>query len=505
MQLTRASGILCHITSLPSRWGIGGLGPEVRWMIEFLRETGQRVWQFLPLGPVGGDWSPFQCSSSFAGNPLLLSPEVLADDGLLRESHWESYPHLPEDRVDFEAVAAAKERLCRAAFERFRSQRSWGEPFSAFLERASEWLPDFSLFMAIRRAQDGACWWRWPRELAERRPGAIEAAREQLSDEVLFQQFLQFSFDKQWVAACAMIKEGGITTIGDLPFYCAHDSADVWAHQDLFQLDEHGESLFKSGVPPDLFQEDGQLWGDPVYAWDAHAREQYSWLTSRMQSALDRVDVLRLDHFRAFQAYWAIPGDSPTAKRGRWATGPGIAFFDALRRKRDCLPLIAEDLGVITPDVDMLRSQLGLPGMQVLQFGFGADEHASRHLPHSFPANSVVYTGTHDNDTARGWFENTRPDTTQSEEVIRKERDHAMRYLDATDAADIHWKLIRAALSSVASLAVIPMQDVLGLGTEARMNLPGTANGHWRWRFTQDAVTPAIRHRLAELAKLYER
>jgi 4-alpha-glucanotransferase len=504
MRLPRASGILLHPTSLPGRYGIGDLGPEAHAFVRFLAETGQRWWQILPLGPTGVDNSPYQSYSSHAGNPLLISPDRLVDDGWLDGHDCQDCrddPGLPETHVDFDAVIAAKHRLLRLAFERFQANHL---DFESFLHDNAHWLDDYALYMALKDAHEGAAWYDWEPEIAARKPTAIAQARKELASEVLYYQFVQYAFDRQWRDLRSACAEHDIKLIGDLPIFVAQDSADVWARPDLFQLDEAGRPLFVAGVPPDYFSETGQLWGNPLYRWEAHASEGFAWWIARMKILLARVDLVRLDHFRGFEAYWEVPAGSETAATGRWALGPGTAFLEALRQGLDGLPLIAEDLGDITAEVEALRDRFDLPGMRVLQFAFGRDPGTEIHLPHKYINHCVAYTGTHDNDTTAGWFHTTENETTQSREWIAAERAFVLRYV-GTDGTEIHWDLIRLALGSVADTVIIPLQDVLGLDGSARMNIPGRAKGNWRWRFQASQLDPRARARLADLTAVYGR
>jgi 4-alpha-glucanotransferase len=501
MRLPRASGILLHPTSLPGRFGIGDLGPGAHAFLDFLAESGQRWWQMLPLGPSGAGNSPYQSYSSYAGNPLLISPERLVEDGWLSRSDWADYPCLPRDHVDFGAVSHAKEKLLRRAFEHFEPDHF---DFERFRQDQAHWLDDYSVYMALKEVNGGASWIAWDRDVVVRKPEALDRCRRELAGEILYYQFVQFAFARQWRALREAYRERQIQLIGDVPIFVALDSADVWARPELFQLDALGHPLFVAGVPPDYFSADGQLWGNPLYRWEAHEREHFAWWIARLKATTERVDLVRLDHFRGFQAYWEVPADSLTAATGRWALGPGTAFLEALREGLGGLPLIAEDLGDITPEVESLRDRFDLPGMRVLQFAFGGDAGTEFHLPHRYINRCIVFTGTHDNDTALGWFRADHAGSTQGLARHRFERSFAMRYL-GTDGAEFHWDLIRAALSSVADTVVIPWQDILGLDSRARMNTPGTATGNWSWRYQADEVTPALCARLAEMTAVYGR
>jgi 4-alpha-glucanotransferase len=501
MRLTRGSGILLHPTSLPGRFGIGDFGPSADAFLEFLTETGQGWWQILPLGPTGYGNSPYQSHSSYAGNRLLISPERLREDGLLTAAEWAKVPDLPADRVDFDAAAEAKDRLCAAAFRRLDPDDAG---FAAFREANASWLEDFALFMALKAEHGGRAWTEWKPALARREARALAAARKRLDERVRLVQFEQYQFDRQWRRLRAECRRRGIGIIGDLPIFVALDSADVWARPELFQLDAHGRPMVVAGVPPDYFSETGQLWGNPLYRWEVHAAEGFAWWVARLRATLDRVDLVRLDHFRGFEAYWEVPAGAPTAAGGRWVPGPGAAFLQAVRDALGGLPLIAEDLGEITPPVEALRDRFELPGMKILQFAFGNESNAGKYLPYSFPHHCIVYTGTHDNDTTVGWFTAADPSSTQSGSEIIEEREFVLRYV-GTDGRAIHWDLIRLAHASVADTAVVPLQDVLGLGSEARMNTPGVATGNWGWRFRAERLGPEPRRRLAEMTALYGR
>ncbi|WP_390553770.1 4-alpha-glucanotransferase [Singulisphaera acidiphila] len=501
MRLPRASGVLLHPTSLPGRYGIGDLGPEAHAFVRFLAESGQRWWQILPLGPTGFGNSPYQSYSSHAGNPLLINPDLLVEEGWLETNDLGEYPALPEAHIDFDAVADAKDQLLRRAFRRFSPNQP---EFTSFLQENAEWLGDYALFMALKEANGGSAWYEWEPDLVRREPSTIERWRSQLSQSILYYKFVQFAFARQWKALRASCAEHRIQLIGDLPIFVAQDSADVWARPDLFQLDETGRPLFVAGVPPDYFSETGQLWGNPLYRWEAHASERFAWWISRLKSVLDRVDLVRLDHFRGFEAYWEVPADSETAATGRWALGPGTAFLEALRDGLQGLPLIAEDLGEITAEVEALRDRFNLPGMRVLQFAFGGDPGTELHLPHRYVNHCVAYTGTHDNETSVGWFHTSHIETTQTPEQIAAERAFALRYL-GTNGSEIHWDLIRIALASVADTVIIPLQDILGLDSSGRMNTPGIAKGNWAWRFQSGQLDPRVRARLADMTAVYSR
>jgi 4-alpha-glucanotransferase len=503
MRLPRAAGVLLHPTSLPGRHGIGDLGVEAHAFVDFLGATGQRWWQILPLGPTGYGNSPYQSTSSFAGNALLIDIDDLARRGWLAPEEIPHDARLPIDHVDFDAVTVLKEASLRLAYDGFRAKGD-DPKFEEFIAANSGWLDEFVFYQALKDVHAGQPWYEWEPELVERAPAAMADWRERLAEGIRYHEFVQYAFEIQWQELRADCRRQGLMVIGDLPIFVAHDSADVWANPDLFYLDKRGQPLVVAGVPPDYFSETGQLWGNPLYRWDAHAADDYSWWAARLRFLLGRVDIVRIDHFRGFEAYWEIPAGSTTAADGKWIEGPASKFFDAMRRRLGNLPLIAEDLGLITPGVEALRDEFSLPGMRVLQFGFGPDSGSEKHLPHRFVPHCVVYTGTHDNDTTKGWFTSTDVATTQTWEEIESERAYARRYLDSP-GNEIHWDMIRLAFSSVADTAVIPLQDILGLDSRARMNLPGKAEGNWLWRFKKGQLDRQAHDRYAELTALYSR
>jgi 4-alpha-glucanotransferase len=503
MRLPRAAGVLLHPTSLPGRHGIGDLGVEAHAFVDFLGATGQRWWQILPLGPTGYGNSPYQSTSSFAGNALLIDIDDLARRGWLAPEEIPHDARLPIDHVDFDAVTVLKEASLRLAYDGFRAKGD-DPKFEEFIAANSGWLDEFVFYQALKDVHAGQPWYEWEPELVERAPAAMADWRERLAEGIRYHEFVQYAFEIQWQELRAACQRQGLMVIGDLPIFVAHDSADVWANPDLFYLDKRGQPLVVAGVPPDYFSETGQLWGNPLYRWDAHAADDYSWWAARLRFLLGRVDIVRIDHFRGFEAYWEIPAGSTTAADGKWIEGPASKFFDAMRRRLGNLPLIAEDLGLITPGVEALRDEFSLPGMRVLQFGFGPDSGSEKHLPHRFVPHCVVYTGTHDNDTTKGWFTSTDVATTQTWEEIESERAYARRYLDSP-GNEIHWDMIRLAFSSVADTAVIPLQDILGLDSRARMNLPGKAEGNWLWRFKKGQLDRQAHDRYAELTALYSR
>jgi 4-alpha-glucanotransferase len=506
MSFPRSSGILLHPTSLPSAYGIGELGPEAHRFADFLRDAGLRIWQVLPLGPTGYCDSPYQCFSAFAGNPLLISLDTLVVRGYLDSGDLESRPEFPAGQVDFGAVIAWKVPLLRHAFRSFqRSSPAEREAFAAFCERHSSWLDEFALFMALKETHDNVAWTLWDADLALHQPDAIQRARNQLRDEIECHKFIQFEFERQWRELKAHCGRTGIRIMGDLPIYVALDSADVWANRELFELDESGWPKVVSGVPPDYFSATGQLWGNPIYRWEAHAETGYAWWIARLHRSLEMLDLIRLDHFRGFEAYYEIPAGEMTAINGAWVKGPGAALFEALENALGRLPVVAENLGVITPEVEALRTRFGFPGMAILQFAFGSDPQAPDFKPHNYPRHLVAYTGTHDNDTAVGWWTSTAgAGSIRTSAEVAEEMEYARRYLN-TDGHEINWVMIRTLLASVADTVLFPLQDVLGVGSEGRMNLPGTSSGNWRWRFRQEDLTPAMSARLKQLVETFER
>ncbi len=473
---TRAAGILLHPTSLPGRFGVGDLGPEVDRFLDWARDAGQGWWQVLPLGPPGGHGAPYSCLSAFAGNPLLIAPELLLEQGLLERSDLDGVPSFPAQRVDFAAVKPWKDGLLRRSWELFqrRAKDQARQELDDFA-RAPEngWLDDWTLFMALRRCHPGGGWWQWPAAVKRREKEALDGVRRAEADEIAYQRYLQWQFARQWHRVKHQAREHGIGILGDLPIYVAWDSAEVWANPHLFDLDDEGHPHAVAGVPPDDFSDTGQLWGNPLYRWQRMAEDGYAWWVARMAANLRTCDRVRLDHFRGFAGYWSVPADHETAEHGAWIDGPGMALFDAWREALGDLPIVAEDLGVITPDVEALRRDAGLPGIKVLHFAF--DEADADHLPHNFEHRSVVYTGTHDNDTTAGWYQ----------ELDREARRRVRRYAGSDE---IHRALIRLAYTSIAELAIVPAQDVLGLGSEARMNTPAVAEGNWAWRLADGAL-----------------
>lgn len=495
MRMPRASGILLHPTSLPGPYGVGDLGPEVVEFLDFLKAAGQRWWQLLPLGPTGYGNSPYQSYSSYAGNPLLISLDALKEKGLLSANDLEEYPKLSDVRVDFDAVAAAKEGMLRKAFQNFKPRP---KGYKEFVEANGAWLQDYALFRALKDSRQGSAWYDWEHALAMREPEALGRAREEVAETADYYRFVQYVFAQQWKAVREAGVSRGVGIIGDLPIFVAPDSADVWARPDLFMLDARGRSTFVAGVPPDYFATTGQLWGNPLYKWDAHAAEKFAWWIARFKAQTDRVDLVRLDHFRGFEAYWEVPAGSATAEHGRWAKGPGTAFLEALKDGLGSLPIVAEDLGEITAEVYALRDRFELPGMRVMQFGLDGEPSSAFHLPYNYVNHCFAYTGTHDNDTTEGWFHALPVGEPESKARHQAERVYGRRILGATGEG-VHWEAIRAVMASVADTAIIPLQDLLGLGSQARMNVPGLAEGNWCWRFKAGEISVEIAGRLADV------
>jgi 4-alpha-glucanotransferase len=489
----RSAGILFHPTSLPGPYGIGDLGPAAFAWIDALARTGQTWWQVLPLGPTGFGDSPYQSFSAFAGNPYLVSPDFLVRDGLLKRSDVEGVA-FPADRVDYGPVIEFKSQLHERAWENFRAGSAPGlrDAFEGFCKQHASWLDDFALFMALKDAHGGKGWAEWPQSLVLRHPAALSEAGEALADGIGLHRFRQFLFFRQWEEMKRYAQSKSVRLIGDLPIFVSADSVDVWANHELFLLDAQRHSTVVAGVPPDYFSRTGQLWGNPLYNWDALRQTGYAWWLARLRASLSLMDMVRLDHFRGFEAYWEVPANQPTAEFGRWVPGPGSHFFQAVHDSLGGLPLIAEDLGLITPEVEALREKWLLPGMRVLQFAFG-DGPKNVYLPHHYDRNTVVYTGTHDNDTTHGWFAG----------LSGKELDYVNRYVRRGD--DIAWDLIRLAWGSVADYALTPLQDVLSLGPNARMNMPGRPAGNWSWRLTAEMPLDKSLDRLAELTEVYRR
>jgi 4-alpha-glucanotransferase len=496
---TRLSGVLLHPTSLPGPYGSGDLGAAAYHFVDWLEGAGQRLWQVLPLGGIGPGNSPYMSSSAFAGNLLLINLEELSERGWLAKKELVPNESFDALSVDFGKVVPWRLTTLALAAQRFQSQANAEEIANFNQFKADQaWLSDYSLFMTLAEVFEHQEWNRWPKELVSRDSAALDEIRRKHSERIHFWEFTQWCFFRQWNKLRAYANSKNIRIIGDVPIFIAFQSAEVWARPELFELNEEKRPTVIAGVPPDFFSATGQRWGNPLYQWATHKAENYAWWVERIRHTFNLVDMVRIDHFRGFVDYWEIPADEPTAMNGRWVTGPGIELFEAMQANLGELAVIAEDLGIITPEVEQLRCKLGFPGMRILHFAFGGDS-SNAYLPHNYEANTVVYTGTHDNNTTIGWWN----------EASDLERLHATQYLglenDASNNLTIHWQLIAAACASVAQTAIHPMQDVLGLGGESRMNLPGIGVGYWQWRFSWDQVAPYHAQTLAKLCKIYGR
>ncbi|WP_397443316.1 MULTISPECIES: 4-alpha-glucanotransferase [unclassified Phormidium] len=502
MSFQRASGVLLHPTSFPSRYGIGDLGPAAYTFVDFLAKSGQKLWQILPLGPTGYEHSPYIMNfSTFAGNPLMIDLDQLAAEGLLVEDELMPLTDVDPEKVDFDKVIAHKTQFLKQAYERFLAARSPDQQakFDQFCQEQASWLDDFVLFMALLEANDGKSWNFWEPAIARREPEALQAQREALKAQIQYHQFVQFKFFEQWQNLRRYANDKNIQIVGDISIYVCHNSSDVWADPELFKLDPNTfEPAFIAGVPPDYFSETGQLWGNPVYNWDKAEKTNFAWWIKRFQVTLQYVDIVRVDHFRGFEAYWQVPAGEETAINGEWVEAPGEKFFTALGEALGTLPIMAEDLGIITPEVEALRDRFDFPGMRILMFAFG-DDPDNAYLPHNYTRNTVVYPGTHDNDTAIGWWQ--QASDTEKQFVARYSG-----YSSPDAIEDINWLLIRTALASVADLAIIPLQDLLDLDGRSRMNDPSHNDGNWRWRYRSSALlTNALSERLRTLTQLYSR
>jgi 4-alpha-glucanotransferase len=495
MKFKRSSGILFHPTSLPGPDGIGDLGPEAYQWIESLAKTGCRLWQILPLGPTGYGDSPYQCFSAFAGNPYLVSPVFLMEDGLLTRQDLIDRPEFPKGNIDFGAAISWKLTILDRAFEHFNNhpKPELVNNFEIFTNEQAYWLDDYACFMALKEQYHGQCWENWEPKFRMRNATALKRFRKSNREPINRHSFRQFLFFRQWQMLRRFAKEKHIQIVGDIPIFVSYDSSDAWGNPELFYFDENRNPTVVAGVPPDYFSETGQLWGNPLYNWEYHKKTGYAWWLSRIQATLNQVDIIRLDHFRGFYNYWEIPFGMPTAKIGKWVFGPGADFFETVQSKIGDLPIIAEDLGQLDPGVFILRDQLGLPGMKILQFAFEGGPK-DLFLPHNYPENCVTYTGTHDNDTSRGWYESA-PQNSQ---------DFCRRYL-ASDEDRIAWSMIRCIWSSVAVFAIAPLQDFLTLGTEARMNFPGKPSGNWGWRMQPNSFTKEMIEKIEEINYLFGR
>lgn len=503
----RCGGILLHVTSLPGGHGIGDLGASAYEFVEFLALSGQKLWQVLPLGPTGYGDSPYQLFSAFAGNPLLIDLYAMHEQGLLSAQDLAVASALPTDHVEYGPVIDVKRRLIAQAARAFWADggRANLAAFDNFCLENTDWLDDYSLFMACKAVYNDAVWADWDDGIRLRDPSALEEWRQKLAPEINVHKFAQFEFFRQWQKLKLHCQRRGISIMGDIPIYVAHDSADVWAHPELFRMDEHSRPAAVAGVPPDYFSATGQLWGNPLYRWEVSAASGHRWWIDRFRASLKLFDHVRLDHFRGFEAFWEVPANAATAQDGKWVKGPGAEFFRAVKAELRVLPFVAENLGVITPQVEAMREEFGFPGMSLLQFAFGNDPQGPSFRPHNYARELAAYTGGHDNDTTVGWWNSSGVgESTRTPEDIRKERAFARAYLGFKDEP-INWALIRAVYASVADIAIVPLQDVLGLGSEARMNLPGTVRGNWKWRYQADALTTDVTARLRELTVLYDR
>jgi len=491
----RRSGALLHLTSLPSAFGIGDLGPSAYDFAEFLAKTGQGLWQVLSLGPTDPAYgnSPYHSVSAFAQNPLFISPELLLREDLLEETDLEPVPQFPKGHVDYDMVTAHRRRLLQVAYEYFRNLKERHE-YDRFCSENSFWLDDFALFVSIKDRFAGQTWSEWPGKIRDREPQALSSIREELRDRIEMQKFLQYLCFGQWLSLKRHCNQRGIQVMGDIPIYVDYDSADVWTNPQIFKLDEAKKPYVVAGVPPDYFSQSGQLWGNPLYRWDLLSERGYDWWVRRMDHSLRLFDLLRIDHFRGFVAYWEVPVGEETAAHGKWVSAPAYDFFRVLARRFPCLPIVAEDLGVITPDVREVMRHFRVPGMKVLLFAFGEDSPMHPYLPHTYEKNCVAYTGTHDNNTVRGWFEN---------EATPRDRERLFRYLGGKVPSEgLHWELIRLAMMSIAERVILPVQDILGLGEEARMNRPGTPRGNWEWRLAPEELSTAVSERLKEATEI---
>ncbi len=501
MHFPRKAGVLLHPTALPGPYGMGEIGPAAREFVHTLRAAGQSYWQVLPLGPTGYGDSPYQCLSTFAANAMLISFDDLLADGLLKPAELADFPAFPDDRVDYGPVLIARravlDNVCRLFSRRASEAHKVG--FEHFCREQAEWLEDYAVFVVLKEQHNLRPWTEWSAEYARRDPAALKRFARENASLIRQAKVRQYLFDAQWQRLHQEARTAGIHLIGDIPIFVAHDSSDVWAHPEMFYLDEKGMPTVVAGVPPDYFSATGQLWGNPLYRWDFHRETGYAWWIKRMRHMLHMVDVVRIDHFRGFEAFWEIPAGEPTAIRGRWVKGPGRDFFQALRQSLGDVPVIAEDLGVITPEVDALRDAFELPGMRILQFSF-ADDLKPHMKPEGFPENCVVYTGTHDNDTSVGWF-HRQPgiNNTETEEQIADERAKVLSLVH-TDGSQIHWDLIALAHRLPPHTVVVPLQDIMGLGTAARMNVPGRMEGNWSWRFRAEDLRAEDLQRLRDIS-----
>ncbi|MFW6159863.1 MAG: 4-alpha-glucanotransferase [Acidobacteriota bacterium] len=493
----RGSGILLHLTSLPSPYGIGDFGPEALRFVDFLKESGQSYWQILPLTPTDPayDSSPYHSLSTLAINPLLLSPEILIQEGLLTETEAAPWSNTSVQKIDYEGVISYKQSLFLSSWERFKKKKDQG--FDTFCQANSDWLDDYALFSSIKSHFNGKTWSSWPTGIKNRISKDLETLRNELRDQVEMIKFLQYKSFQQWQNLHHYCYQKGIHIIGDMPIYVDYDSVDVWANPELFKLNENKRPYVIAGVPPDYFSQTGQLWGNPIYNWERLREQRYQWWIQRMEQNLKLYDIIRIDHFRGFVGYWEVPATERTAINGKWVEAPAVDFFTCLNRRFLNLPIIAEDLGTITPDVREVIDKFGFPGMKILLFAFGEDNPLHPYLPHVYEKNFVVYTGTHDNNTAKGWF---------GTEASQEEKRRLFAYVGKELQPDeVPWALIRLGMMSVANTFIVPLQDILGLGEDARMNRPASAKGNWRWRMLPEQLNPSLAQQLAELTLTYGR
>jgi len=494
----RGSGVLLHITSLPSPYGIGDFGPGAYAFADFLAASKQKYWQILPINPTDPvfDNSPYHSFASLAANPLLISPELLIQEGLLASRDLESLPELPNEKVDFSRVIPLKNKIYELAYDRFKG-KACKEDFEEFCEEMASWLEDYAMFVALKSCFQKKVWSEWPSDIKNRESGTIQIYRSELYEEINKAKFFQYVLNKQWLRLKDYCNRNGILIFGDIPIYVVHDSVDVWTHPEIFKLDSEGEPVVVAGVPPDYFSETGQLWGNPLFRWDVLKRTGYGWWIRRLEHNLKLFDVIRIDHFRGFVGYWEIPAKASTAVDGKWVQAQAMDFFEHLDRMFPSLPVVAEDLGTITPDVEEIRRRFGFPGMKVLLFAFGEDNPDHPYLPHTYEKNWVVYTGTHDNNTVRGWFE---------KEANTEDKRRLFRYLGRhITEQEVHREFIELGMKSLADTFIVPMQDLLGLGEEARMNRPATKKGNWRWRLLPGQLTSLLAENFAELTKASDR
>jgi 4-alpha-glucanotransferase len=494
----RGSGVLLHITSVPSPYGVGDLGPGTYDFVDFLTVSRQRYWQILPLNPTDPvfDHSPYHSYSAFAFNPLLISPNLLAEERLLDQRDLLGLPKFPKEIVDYRSVRQFKKKIFHLAYECFKKKTD-EEDFEKFCKENASWLDDYSLFVALKARLRAKSWNEWPSEVRDREPEAIKTVKKELHEEIRREKFLQHMFDKQWKRLKSYCNQNGILIFGDLPIYVVYDSVDLWAHPELFKLDLRRKPSVVAGVPPDYFSQTGQLWGNPLYRWDVLKQKRYDWWIKRMEHNLKLFDWVRMDHFRGFVGYWEVPAKESTAINGKWMRAPAMDFFNALKQRFRSLPIVAEDLGIITPDVKEIMEHFDFPGMKILLFAFGEDNPDHPYLPHTYKKNCLVYTGTHDNNTVRGWFKR---------EAKPEDKKRLFRYIGRiVSEKEIHWEFINLGAKSVANTFIVPMQDILGLEEEARMNKPATKRGNWRWRLLPEQLTASLAEKVAEITETYGR